>query len=181
MPQLLGSACRLISQPLAGLLSQFSKPMLHALMVHLPPRHWLLALANWPHTMPQPPQFWSELMSVSQPVIGSLSQSEKPGLHAPTPHTPSLHEISALAGAGHLMPQPLQLSTSLLVLASQPVLGSMSQSVKPGLHAETTQAPLAHSMIAFCAAHTLPQTPQLRASALVAFSQPFLTSRSQSP
>src|SRR5262245_27306926 len=89
--------------------------------------------------------------------------------------------MAALAGAGHAMPQPLQLSTSLLVLASQPFLGSMSQSVKPGLHADTAHLPAEHSMIALGAAHTLPQAPQLRASALVGFSQPFLTSWSQSP
>src|SRR5207249_4782044 len=61
------------------------------------------------------------------------------------------------------------------------VLGSMSQSVKPLLHAETTHAPDLQSMSAFTPAHTMPQAPQLRTSALVAFSQPFFGSWSQSP
>jgi hypothetical protein len=60
---------------------------------HLP------AEQTWPppHALPQAPQLaLSEAMLVSQPLVGTPSQSAKPALHAPGAHVPDEHVAPAL-------------------------------------------------------------------------------------
>jgi len=58
------------------------------------------------------------------------------------------------------MPQAPQFDGSFAMLASQPVLGSVSQSTHPGSHASSSHAPPAHAAIACASTQALPQAPQ---------------------
>lgn len=88
-PQLLALS-RLVVQPFCGL-EQAAQPSLHtglqALVAQVLPLAFVVL-----QVMPQPPQFaLSALVAFSQPLFGSLSQSEKPvaqlGEHAPPLHS----------------------------------------------------------------------------------------------
>ncbi len=73
-PQLVLVAVRLVSQPLAGLLSQLPKPAMHVPSAHDPDAHVAVALAKtqrWPHA----PQWLTSLAKVtSQPLVTLPSQ-----------------------------------------------------------------------------------------------------------
>jgi hypothetical protein len=77
-------------------------------------------------------------------------------------------------------PQPPQWLGSLVVLTSQPLETSMSQSAKPVLHDATAQLELLQTGVPLGAVHTLPQVPQLLRSLVVWISQPFAAIWSQS-
>jgi len=161
---------RLVSQPLAGLLSQSPKPeaqaipQLPAVQVGVPPAV--------EHLVPQALQLLiSVLRLTSQPLAGLPSQSLKPALHAPMAQVPLLQVAAALANA-HLVPQALQLLTSVLRLTSQPlVLFGASQFPKPAVHAPIVQVLLTQLAAALVNAHLVPQPPQLFASFVVFVAQ----------
>ena len=70
---------------------------------------------------------------------------------------PALHEGVAWAGA-HVLPQPPQCAAVVLVLVSQPVFTSLSQSPKPALHV-IWHAPETHEVPAPHDAHAAPPAP----------------------
>src|SRR5579871_1300312 len=140
LPQWLGSMLVLTSQPLATTPSQSAKPALQLPILHTPPTHAGVPLGTT-QTVLQPPQwFGSLLVLVSQPSVGLLSQSEKPGLQLPILHTPPAHAGVAL-GTTHTLPQLPQWFGSPLVLVSQPSSGLPLQSPKPVLHVPTAHTP----------------------------------------
>jgi hypothetical protein len=78
------------------------------------------------------------------------------------------------------LPQVPQLSTSLLVLVSQPLFGLLSQLVQPELHTGVHAPPM--QLVVPCALlHTVPQDPQLLVDVEVWVSQPLSVSPSQLP
>jgi hypothetical protein len=71
--------------------------------------------------LPQLPQLsGSSPRLASQPSPGTMLQSPKPGLQAPTPHVPLVHVATAFGGAVQTDPQALQLFGSVSRFASQP-------------------------------------------------------------
>ena len=77
----------------------------HRPRMHIPPAG---------QTLPHMPHDEVESSRDSQPFANEPSQSPKPGLQM-IPHVPPLHVAFAFAPAGHAMPQPPQLFTSLVV------------------------------------------------------------------
>jgi hypothetical protein len=97
--------------------------------------HWRLHAPQW---------LTSVLVAISHPSAICPLQFRKPSTHAP-PHTPSLHDGSACAGAAHVTPQPPQFVASLVVAASQPSVCLLPlQSAKPGVH-DPSHAPPEHA------------------------------------
>ena len=80
----------------------------------------------------------------------------------------------------HAPPHPLQLPLSLVVLISQPVDASPSQSAKPGEHETIVHPAVVHASAALRVLHALPQPKQLLASAVTLTSHPFDARPSQS-
>ena len=156
---------RLVSQPLAGLLSQSPKPgvqaipQLPAVQVGVPPAV--------EHFVPQALQLLiSVLRLTSQPLAGLPSQSAKPALQVPIAHVPLLQVADALANV-HLVPQALQLLTSVFRLTSQPLVGEASQLPKPAEQAPMVQTLLTQLAAALAKVHLVPQAPQLFTSVVV--------------
>lgn len=159
-PQLLTSLRVSASQPLASLLSQFSKPGAHSPILQTPIMHVAEPLAI-AHTLPQRPQCAVELRrSASQPSAGSALQSAKPSLQR-KPQTPIAHVAVALALVGHGLPQRPQCSALALVLVSHPFETSPSQSPKLPEQRPTAQRPIEQVGSALGTAHAIPQAPQL--------------------
>jgi hypothetical protein len=107
----------------------------------------------------QPPQLAGCVMSVSQPFAGLPSQSAKPVLHDAMAQLEALQTAVAWAGV-QATPQPPQLFVSLVVLTSQPVEASWSQSAKPVAHAATTQLEALQPAVACARLHAVAQEPQ---------------------
>jgi len=170
-PQLAAVVCVFVSHPLAALLSQLPKPLLHVPSAHEPVEHDSLAFARL-HTAPHPPQFARVLRSVSQPLVPIPSQSPRPGEQVEPPHTP-FTQFGVPACAGQTCPHAPQLFTSVLVLVSQPSLGLPLQSLNPEAQ-EGTHAPPVHALVPCAFVHAVPHAPQLFTSVLVAVSQPSL-------
>jgi len=82
--------------------------------------------------------------SVSHPLVGFMSQSPKPALHAPIAQAPVAHKAVPLGGA-HRAPHRPQLPVSERVSVSQPLAGFMSQSAKPASQVYV-QLPDVHSL-----------------------------------
>jgi hypothetical protein len=78
-----------LSQPLATIPSQLPNPPLHVVSAQLPLAHDSEALFR-SQLVPQPPQFESVRMSVSQPLTGLPSQSAQPVSHARSTHAPDV-------------------------------------------------------------------------------------------
>jgi hypothetical protein len=118
-----------VSQPLPALPSQLPNPASQAPSPQAPPAQAGLPWARGGHALPHVPQ-WARLVDrlASQPVAASWSQSPKPELQAPSPHTPPPQVALALAGRGHAVGQLPQWSTATCRLVSQPVAASPSQS-----------------------------------------------------
>jgi len=160
---------RLVSQPLAGLLSQSPKPeaqaipQLPAVQVGVPP--------DVEQTWPQVLQLLTLVFRfTSQPLAGLLSQSAKPALQVPMAQVPLLQVAAALANV-HLVPQALQLLTSVLRLTSQPLVALPSQLPEPAVHAPIVQVLLTQLAAALANVHTVPQPPQLLTSVVVVVPQ----------
>jgi hypothetical protein len=169
-----------VSQPLVVLPSQLPKPALQLATVHAPPAQPATPLATL-HARPQAPQLDGVARrSVSHPLRGSPSQSPKPALQLPTPHAPARQAAVAL-GTLHTRPQAPQCAVAVLVLVSQPLAASPSQSPKPALHDATPQRPPAQLGAPLATAQDRPQAPQLPVEVPVLVSQPLAASPSQFP
>src|SRR5262249_41546073 len=112
MPQLLTLVRRFVSQPLAGLPSQFPKPEAQKAIWHCPAVHAPMPLGK-EHTVPQLPQLVVLVSrSVSQPLAGFPSQFANPELQPATWHCPAVHVEMLLGPPEHTLPQAPQLLTS---------------------------------------------------------------------
>lgn len=78
---------------------------------------------------------------VSQPFVGSPSQSPKPGRQGPRLHVLSAQAGSALANGAHVVPHAAQFFASFAVSTSQPSLGSPLQFAKPFSQPVNLQTP----------------------------------------
>jgi hypothetical protein len=88
--------------------------------------------------------------------------------------------VPVALGRLHEFPQNPQLFGSEPRLVSQPLLVSLSQSIKPGAQDFSPQAPALHTAAApNSAVHTLGQLPQWNGSLATKTSQPFFGSESQ--
>ena len=145
------SVCRLASQPVAMLLSQLAKFMLHTKR-HCPITHVLVALAEV-HTRPHPPQFiGSAIVSAQRPPHavcpghtswhdGTPASSARmhvvPAAHI-TPHAPQLafwvgstqSLLHTMRPAGHVMHTPLlQFAPTAQPLPCGPASGTTPPSI----------------------------------------------------
>ncbi len=113
-----------------------------------------------PHEVPQRPQLVALVWRLtSQPSAALPLQSAKP-VRQVKPQAPDEHVEDALAGGRHTVPQAPQLSELFVVLTSQPLEATRSQSPKPVLHAKP-QPPATQVARAFVgAAHAFEQRPQ---------------------
>lgn len=78
--------------------------------------------------------------AVSQPSVAVALQSPRPASHV-NPHEPSTQVRVELGLAAHTVPHPPQLSGSVPVATSQPLVAFPSQSVKPGAHVHAQSRP----------------------------------------
>jgi hypothetical protein len=105
-PQWLGSVCRFVSQPFAGLPSQSPKPGLHAI-VQEPAVHEGVPFVAL-QALPQAPQLAALVARfVSQPFAGLLSQSPKVPVHDEMAQAPVLQTAVAF-GRLHAAPHAEQ-------------------------------------------------------------------------
>src|SRR5438132_1692590 len=96
--QFFASVLRFTSQPLAAFMSQSANPWLQTPTPHTALTHEAAALGGIGQVLPQPPQFiGSVAMLTSQPVFGSMSQSENPGAQLMIAHAPLVHACTLLA------------------------------------------------------------------------------------
>jgi hypothetical protein len=164
---------------LALLPSQSEKPAAQV-DPHTPAEHVGFAFGSMGQRVPHAPQFIGLTFTlISQPLLGSASQSAKFGAHEDA-HTPAPH-VATVPGRGevHTRPQPPQWLTLARVSASQPVAGLPSQSAKPALHS-VAHALARHTAVVFAVAgHELPQRPQCALVVASSTSQPFATLPSQ--
>ncbi len=170
------------SHPLAAVVSQSAKPVLHDPITHAPATHAAVEFEPAVQRVPQRPQLLEFVVVLtSHPLEAMPSQSAKPVRHV-KPHAPAVHVGSALAGAGHAMPHAPQCAGELRVLVSQPLLASESQSPNPPAHTPTAHAPMRHTGVALASAgHALPHAPQLATSFWRLVSHPSSGMRLQSP
>jgi hypothetical protein len=112
------------------------------------------------HAWPQAPQF-VELVAtlVSQPSAATPLQSAKPWEQATMRQVVMAQPDVALAKE-HTSPQAPQLLGSFWRLASQPSIGFVLQSAKPGLQAKTHAAAAQLGRPFWTIGQTLPQAPQ---------------------
>jgi len=128
--------------------------------------------------LPHVPQFVAlELESVSQPLTALPSQLPKPPPHTGT-QLPFEQLVEPCAFV-HLMPQPPQLSMSVVTLTSQPLPVLPSQLAKPGLQ-PSTQPPATQLTEPPGFVQWFPHEPQLLMSLFVLVSQPLVLLPSQS-
>jgi hypothetical protein len=164
----------LVSQPLPTLLSQFPQPALHV-MVQAPPEHAGVPLAE-EHAALHAPQWPTvELVFVSHPLDGLLSQLPQPVLQVVSEQTPVAHDSLAF-GRSHSVPQPPQ-SVRVLSEVSQPLFGLPSQLPNPDRH-DGVHTPATQEVVPLALVHALPHSPQF-ALVLSAISQPLGISPSQ--
>ena len=145
-PQLLVAVFVLVSHPFAELPSQLPNPAVQVPRVQVPVVQVSLAFAR-SHTLPQPPQFASVRVFVSQPLFGLPSQSENPAAQVGV-HAPATHEVVPFAFV-HAVPQAPQLVELVERFASQPLVVRPSQFPKPVLHVPRTHEPVEHTAPAF--------------------------------
>ena len=181
MPQFFASLDVLTSQPFEARPSQFAKGAVHVgweqaeeTQRSVPP----LML----HALPQALQFAGSLdVSTSQPFAGFPSQSALGGVHVSTQAL--FAQVSVPPAAVQVFPHCEQLFMSLVVLTSQPLEASLSQSAKPALHAVMvhvrTPPALVQASVAWLVLHEVLQSPQWLVVVIVV-SQPFLGLLSQS-
>src|SRR6476659_9358245 len=137
-------------------------------MLHTPLVQVIITLGGDGHFMPQPPQWRGSLPSpVSQPLFGILSQSPQPASHLPMPHTLFAQPATACGVLAQLFPQLPQLDESTAALISHPSWSCPLQSLYPGAHTPTTQAPPRQSGLPLGMEQALPQAPQLLTSLLI--------------
>jgi hypothetical protein len=170
-PQFIGSYIRLVSQPVAGMPSQSSKPGRQMEIMQAPLPH----TTPGGHAFPHVPQFAGSLSRfVSQPFVVLPSQSACPDGQMGWVQMLFWHV------PGHTRPHPPQLSGSFVTFVSQPFEQSPSQSAVPGLQAQMPQTPAEQVGLPPTAGQTLPHAPQFWMSVVRSISQPLEASPSQS-
>jgi len=95
---------------------------------------------------------------VSQPLRVSLSQFEKPPLHAIV-QVPLLHAAVPFVDP-QTLPHAPQLAVELAVFVSQPLVSLPSQFARPGLHVMPLHTPPVQDGVPPCDGQALPQLPQ---------------------
>jgi hypothetical protein len=156
-PQFVGSVSVDTSQPLAASMSQSAKPASHDTITQRLESavHCEVAFGR-AQVSPQKLQFRLVPSGVAHWHGGSPGQFTLPFGQSP-PHCPSKQGH----GLRQWAPQAPQFDGSFVTFASQPVLGSTSQSTHPGSHASSAHAPPMHCTLACAAsAQALPQAPQ---------------------
>ena len=159
------------SQPLLGLLSQSPK-LVAQTAPQTPAAQKVVALGPAGHAVPQAPQ-WSGSLARLVQVPAQL----RCPVWQLTPHWPAEHTVPL----GQTVPQAPQLVLLVLVLTSQPLAASPSQSAKPAAQAASVQAPALQRVVALGSAQARPHPPQWAALVAVSVSQPLAAWLSQSP
>jgi hypothetical protein len=95
----------------------------------------------------------------SQPVVVLPSRSQAVGRHATWVHTPAAQRLVA-PGRAQRLPQAPQWVSLVVRSASQPLLGSPSQSPRPALQAATAHCPLTQAAVPPATVQLRPQAPQ---------------------
>jgi hypothetical protein len=178
-PQLCASEAMFTSQPFAAAPSQSPKPAKQP-YVHAPIAQTPAAFGGEVHALSQAPQWMGEAcVFTSQPFAACPSQFPKPASQNSTTHVPAEHP-GVPFGVAHTTPQPPQFWTSALVGSSQPLLASLSQSLKPAEHMNE-HIPAEHAGSAFTGAEqALSHAPQFVAEVSRLASQPSITTPLQS-
>jgi hypothetical protein len=162
-----------VSQPFAAAPSQSPYPTAQAPITQLLAEQALTATFASAHAVAHAPQWLTSVVSFAQ----LPEQFVSPAPHV-VPHEPEEQTWPPPHAALHAPQLPL----SACVFTSHPFAGLPSQSAKPAAHAPITQPPVAQVAAAFAKLHLSPQPPQLPTSVLlVAVSQPFVATPSQSP
>jgi hypothetical protein len=152
-----------VSQPLAAMPSQLPKPVTHA-KPHALAAHVGVAFAGVAQIVPHAPQLVADArVSTSQPFAATPSQSAKPMAQTKV-HADAAQRGEALAGAGHALPQRLQLVADVRVSVSQPLARLPSHSAKPALHAKLQTRATQLAVPLAGAAHAVPHAPQCAGS-----------------
>jgi hypothetical protein len=170
-PQFAAEVSRDTSQPFTLAPSQLPKPGAQ-LIPHDPPTHAGIEPGGTGHTLPQAPQ-WStlRLVSLSQPLDSTPSQSPVPAAHDATTQVPATQAGVALVTM-HSRPQAPHWSTLEFRSTQTPLHG-----VWPDGQPVAWQTPAAQ---VWPAAQALPQRPQLAVLVAVLVSQPLAALPSQS-
>lgn len=133
--------------------------ILHALSTQL-----ALALSR-EHLSPHPPQLKGFVfVLVSQPLVGSPSQSSNPGRHGPRTHLLASQAGSALGKAAQALPHFEQFFGSVVVATSQPSLALPLQSANPLAQPPDWHTPPAQSSMLPAIEQALSQVPQCAGS-----------------
>lgn len=130
-PQLV-SEFKFASQPSSVRALQLAKPVLHEPTWQVPAVQISFALGRL-HALLHAPQCATEdVVAVSQPLTGSLSQLPKPASQA-VPHTPPLHRGTPLLLLHTVVQEPQRVG-SVVRFTSHPLEARPSQLAQPGLH-----------------------------------------------
>src|SRR5262249_34255692 len=131
-PQWLTLFVVFVSQPFAGLPSQFPNPAPQPATAQLELAQDGVPLAMAGQTVPQALQlFRLDVVSVSQPFAVLPSQFPNPASQPATPQVELVHPGVALATGGQTVPQAPQLFTFEVVSISQPSAALPLQSANP--------------------------------------------------
>lgn len=179
VPQSPREELRFVSQPLAALPSQSSKPTLHVATSQVPVAHDDVAFGR-AQALPHEPQSASVFKGASQPSAVTPLQFPKP-VEQTRLHVPSMQLVPVVLGgeAGQTAPHAPQLFM-LEREVSHPFVGSMSQSSQSAAQEAMAQVPDAQTPVALAGAHAAPHAPQFD-SVVTLTSQPSPTAPLQSP
>jgi hypothetical protein len=175
VPHLLTSVFVLVSQPLVSLPSQFPQPALQLLMAQVPVEQVAVALLRV-HAVLQLPQCVVVVVWVSQPLLTSLSQLPRSGLHW-IAQEPRL-QLAVPPVVLQAWPQPPQLVTLVWMLTSQPSAVRLLQFRKSPLQLTIWQVRVAQLAVALAGLQGTAQAPQL-VSVFSGVSQPLSAFPSQ--
>lgn len=165
-----------VSHPFSSMPSQFAKPLAHAPMRQVPLEQSAVAFGRV-HTVPQAPHDDVVLSGVSQPLLSTPSQFEKPGLHEKIAQLPVAQVAVALLRA-HGSPHAPQ-SAVVRSDVSQPLASITSQFANPGSQVPMRQEPVEHVELAWSRSQSTPHAPQSKV-VRSDVSHPFSTTPSQS-
>ncbi len=182
VPQWAEETSRSVSQPLLALPSQ--SPSVEGMHTCVDSQRPALHRAPAPgneQRVPQAPQ-WVALVPrlVSQPLLGSPSQSPKPSLQRARVHAPAAQPATPLATT-HALPQAPQWAGAVASSTSQPLAGSPSQSAKPASQVAPQRESSQVAVACGRAGQALRHAPQWAGLAARSTSQPLAAAPSQLP
>jgi hypothetical protein len=171
LPQFCGELEVDVSQPFDALPSQLPYPVLHWSTWHTDATHFDVAFAR-EHGLLQNPQWATDMVvSISQPLLLSPSQSAVPAGQLETPQMPPLHTAVAPCD-GQTVPHALQCWGSTFRFASHPSAATPLQSANPALHDTIEQAPEEQAGTALASKQELPHVPQFVSDPSTSVSHP---------